>query len=389
MVKTLFLLLLILSCICCGCSSQTTGNEPPVEHSVSLPTNESSVQPEPEDAVLPLSVNEGWSERLEQTNLLEEEGVSFRGINEDGFFYEEAVPREVPSDIAYSNYVFQYWSGEREVLLEGVNYYYSTFGMCGDTLIVGLNLYGDEEDEGTTLYMLTPSEPAQEIWKQTDFVMPGLYDNGRELIMVVRDKDADTGNSVSRLIAYQLDTQEYQVIAETEMSRYRQGEQIMCAGGNDKDIYYVVNHGAGGVDEIVRYSRTEEKIVARCEMDYFVDFVTGVDDKVIISQTSNREYLSQGGYVGILSDGCFEKVCEIPYVNASQKIRRAWITSEGIYFAAPHYGYFLELKEEARLYTHDFNDSKGQEDFLGGGFVVNDSGVWTLTNGELWHYQVP
>ncbi|MBQ4536461.1 MAG: hypothetical protein II994_02445 [Lachnospiraceae bacterium] len=336
-----------------------------------------------------MDVNAGWSEQVKQTISLPDE-MYYLGCNENGYFFAEDVSENKYSDIGTYRYGFQYWTGETEILLEPLSCYYYTYRMCGDMLVLAVSVQGEEDATKVKIFRLQESEEATEILGQTKHTYPSLNDNGEELIAVIRDLDKETQATISKVVVYDLVTDEVEVIAEAEMSAYKNGERFVCAGGNDEDIYYVINRVGG--DEIVRYSRADKTIVARCEMEYDVRFITGVGNMVIISE-SDEHYLEKAGYVGILSENAFEKVCEIPLVEADngKTIREARVIGENLYFATPSAMYALK-KEEGMINLYTYDCLEGDRDALVKEVLdVRADGIRSLDKdaGEIIHRFVP
>ena len=309
-----------------------------------------------------------------------DENIYCMGCTETGFFYQKSISGK-DSDISKSQFGFHSWSGEEEILLDVPGYYYSMDIMCGEILILAMSLVDDEE-EGTTIFKLQESQPAQVILKQSDFTIPYLYDNGSELIAVLRDRgnDGSVDINISRLVTYDLETDELTVLLETETSKYKNGDMIICAGGNDKDIYCAINHGVSRKSEIVRYSRSEQKIISRCEADHHVTFVTGMGDRVIVSETDDSTYLERSGYVAVIEENGLSKLCEIPMVEAANRIIRAHVTEEGTYFMTPHSAYLLENAPCADLYVYDFDSM--WKDMPVAGVDVTSEGIRFLKEGK-------
>ena len=369
----LFLVCVILAC---GCSDSTdtsmvatSDNNTQSFHEQTQNTTDAK---QGQEALLQImSVGDGWEDPGTASIPLDE-GISFIGAVDGGFFFSEETDRKGPNqDIVGCRYYFQSSSGKKEILLEIEGYYYATSMICGDTLIFAASLYGDEGNNGTTIFRMAEGKPAEVILEQSDFMLPALYDNGDEVIMVVRDKSADGKTSVSRLAVYDLNTKEMTFIAETELSKYGNGERIICAGGTKEDIYYAVK----SVKEmrIVRYSRTEDRIAAECVSDNSINFITGMDDIVVLSQTSDKEYLKDAGFIGILSENDFEKAAVIPLITATHPIREARMTEDGLYFRALESAYLLRKDSNLSLYTYNLSAGK-----RGHAFDVCDSGILLL-----------
>lgn len=295
------------------------------------------------------------------TNAVPED-ARYHGATEHGFFFSRTVNEywtyveESKFHDRDDNYYFYSWDGQITCVFEHKDikeYFYSLTDITDSTLLIFV-----QDLEGVTAYQVYEDGRTEELYQQTNFTVPARYITDDYFYFTQDDLMAD-GREVRKVLRWNRDTSETDVIYQTECDSNGDGRLVCRIGGTDEEIFLAVkgykNTENGTLSDwhVVKLDPDTGTVLAEIEEPYGILNVGGSGNRVLIAENSSEVPLPESGKIYMWEDSLSSAV-PIPGWTASNHVWFSMLSGSRMLMYSAENGYIWDLETD-RFHIADFS----------------------------------